>query len=34
MKNTLNSIYEFLLAWAEALHEYRNRKGYRNGGYY
>jgi hypothetical protein len=34
MKNTLNSIYDFLIAWAEAMHEYRNRKGYRDGGYY
>jgi hypothetical protein len=34
MKNALNSIYDFLIAWAEAMNEYRNRKGYRNGGYY
>jgi hypothetical protein len=34
MKNALNSIYDFLIAWAEAMHEYRNRKGNRNGGYY
>jgi hypothetical protein len=30
----IKSIGDFFIAWAEALHEYRNRKGYRNGGYY
>jgi hypothetical protein len=30
IKNTWN----FLIACAESLHEYRSRKGYRNGGYY
>ena len=30
IKNTWN----FLIAFAESLHEYRSRKGYRNGGYY
>jgi len=34
MKKILTSIGDFFIAWAEALHEYRNRKGYRNGGYY
>ena len=34
MKNALNSIYDFLIAWAEAMHEYRSRTGNRNGGYY
>jgi len=34
MKNTLTKIGNFFVAWAEALHESRNRKGYRNGGYY
>jgi hypothetical protein len=30
IKNTWN----FLIAMSEALHEYRSRKGYQNGGYY
>jgi hypothetical protein len=30
IKNT----WDFLIAMAEALHEYRSRKGYQNGGYY
>jgi hypothetical protein len=35
MKKVLNTIGDFLVAWAEAMHEYRSRnKGYRNGGYY
>jgi hypothetical protein len=35
MKNALNSVYDFLMAWAEAMHEYRTRnKGYHDGGYY
>jgi hypothetical protein len=34
MKKILTNIGDFIVAWAEALHEYRNRKGYRNGGYY
>jgi hypothetical protein len=34
MKQILTNIGDFFVAWAEALHEYRTRKGYRNGGYY
>ena len=34
MKSVLTKVSEFLVAWAESLHEYRNRKGYRSGGYY
>ena len=30
IKNTWN----FLMAFAETLHEYRSRKGYRDGGHY
>jgi hypothetical protein len=30
IKNT----WDFLMACAESLHEYRSRKGYRDGGYY
>jgi hypothetical protein len=30
IKNT----WDFLIALSESLYEYRNRKGYRNGGYY
>jgi hypothetical protein len=26
--------WDFLMAFAETLHEYRSRKGYRDGGYY
>jgi hypothetical protein len=26
--------WDFLIACAETLHEYRSRKGYRDGGYY
>jgi hypothetical protein len=33
-KKILTNIGEFIVAWGEAIHEYRNRKGYRNGGYY
>ena len=34
MKKILINVGDFFIAWAEALHEYRSRKGYRNGGYY
>lgn len=34
MKNVLTKIGDFIVAFAESLHEYRNRKGYRDGGYY
>ena len=34
MKSILTKIGDFIVAWAEAMHEYRNRKGYRDGGYY
>lgn len=34
MKTILTKIGNFFIAWAEAMHEYRNRKGYRDGGYY
>jgi hypothetical protein len=32
MKTVLTKIGDFFIAWAEAMHEYRNRKGYRDGG--
>jgi len=34
MKKILISIGDFFTALTEAMHEYRNCKGYRNGGYY
>ena len=30
----IKNIWDFLIACAESLHEYRSQKGYRNGGYY
>jgi hypothetical protein len=30
----IKTTWEFLIALAESLHEYRSRKGYHNGGYY
>lgn len=33
MKTVLRNIGAFIMAFAEAMHEYRNRKGY-HGGYY
>ena len=30
----IKTTWNFLMACAESLHEYRSRKGYRDGGYY
>jgi hypothetical protein len=34
MKTILIKIGNFFIAWSAALNEYRNRKGYRDGGFY
>ena len=34
MKTILTKIGDFIVAWAETIHEYRTSKGYKDGGYY